>query len=33
LWGRDLNAVPGLATQLAADVRGIQEQGMRALLA
>ena len=28
----DLNAVPGLAAQLAADVRGIDEQGMRALL-
>jgi tagaturonate reductase len=33
LWGRDLNAVPGLAAQLAADLRAIQEQGIRALLA
>ena len=33
LWGRDLNAVPGLAAQLGADVRAIDERGMRALLA
>jgi tagaturonate reductase len=33
LWGRDLNGVPGLAAQLAADIRAIGEQGVRALLA
>jgi len=33
LWGRDLNAVPGLAAQLAAQVRAIDERGMRTLLA
>jgi tagaturonate reductase len=33
LWGRDLNGVPGLAAQLAADLRAIDGQGIRALLA
>jgi tagaturonate reductase len=33
LWGRDLNTVPGLAAQLAANLRGIEQQGIRALLA
>jgi tagaturonate reductase len=33
LWGRDLNSVPGLAAQLAADLRAIDGQGIRALLA
>jgi tagaturonate reductase len=33
LWGRDLNAVPGLAAQLGADLRDIEQQGIRALLA
>jgi tagaturonate reductase len=33
LWGRDLNAVPGLAAQLAANLRAIESQGIRALLA
>ena len=33
LWGRDLNAVPGLAAQLAANLRAIEQQGIRALLA
>jgi tagaturonate reductase len=33
LWGRDLNAVPGLAAQLAANLRDIDQQGIRALLA
>jgi tagaturonate reductase len=32
LWGRDLNGVPGLAAQLAADLRSIDGQGIRALL-
>ena len=32
LWGRDLNDVPGLAAQLAADIGAIDGQGMRALL-
>jgi len=32
LWGRDLNDVPGLAAQLAADIGAIDRQGMRALL-
>jgi tagaturonate reductase len=32
LWGRDLNGVPGLAAQLAANLRDIGERGMRALL-
>jgi tagaturonate reductase len=33
LWGRDLNAVPGLAAQVAANLRDIEGQGIRALLA
>ncbi|MCS0613368.1 tagaturonate reductase [Massilia kyonggiensis] len=33
LWGRDLNAVPGLAAHLAANLRDIERQGIRALLA
>jgi tagaturonate reductase len=33
LWGRDLNLVPGLAAQLTANLRGIEQQGIRALLA
>jgi tagaturonate reductase len=33
LWGRDLNAVPGLAAQLAASLHDIEQQGIRALLA
>jgi tagaturonate reductase len=32
LWGRDLNAVPGLADALAADLGRIREQGIRDLL-
>ena len=32
LWGRDLNAVPGLAAQLAADIGAIDQQGVRTLL-
>lgn len=32
LWGRDLNDVRGLAAQLAADIAGIDNQGVRALL-
>ena len=33
LWGRDLNTVPGLAAQLGADLRDIEQRGLRALLA
>ena len=33
LWGRDLNKVPGLTEALACALRGINEQGIRALLA
>jgi tagaturonate reductase len=33
LWGRDLNTVPGLAAQLGADLRDIEQKGIRALLA
>jgi tagaturonate reductase len=32
LWGRDLNAVTGLAAQLAAGIGAIDKQGVRALL-
>lgn len=32
LWGRDLNAVPGLADALARDIEQIRKQGIRALL-
>lgn len=32
LWGRDLNAVPGLQALLAADLRAIETHGMRAVL-
>ncbi|WP_322400436.1 tagaturonate reductase [Massilia luteola] len=32
LWGRDLNEVPGLAAQLAANLRAIEQQGIRTLL-
>jgi tagaturonate reductase len=32
LWGRDLNGVPGLAAQVAADVGAIDKQGIRTLL-